>query len=150
MIGGPAARISIAAVLALALSVPTAGQDASAGSPLPAADPFSLQPAFPNPFATETRIPFILGEQLFRDRSEVEVTLRVYNLLHQPVSVPRLRLGGARRGRPVERLRLREPGSYEAVWDGTDGDGDPVTPGPYFVQLSVGDRTQVRKLLLTR
>lgn len=139
----------IAASLTLALALPAAGQDGSA-RPLPATDPFSLQPAFPNPFATETRISFILGEELFRNRVEVEVTLRVYNLLHQPVSVPRLRLAGDRRGRPVDGLRLREPGSYEAVWDGTDEEGDPVTPGPYFVQLSVGERTQVRKLLLTR
>ncbi len=145
----PALRTLAAAFLTLALAPPAAGQDASAPSLLEP-DQFSLQPAFPNPFATETRIPFILGEGLFRDRSEVEVTLRVYNLLHQPVSVPRLRLGGDRRGRPVDGLRLREPGSYEAVWDGTDEDGDPVTPGPYFVQLSVGDRTQVRKLLLAR
>ncbi len=112
---------------------------------------FSLQPAFPNPFVSETRIPFILGEALFHDAVDgVRVTIRIYNLLHQEVARPRLRTAGGEAGPPLEAVRLTAAGSYEAVWDGRDASGARLTPGPYFVQLSVAGRSQVRKLLLAR
>lgn len=145
------ARVMI--LLALLPGLPSAflaGQEAERDFQSVGQPGFSLQPAFPNPFDEETRIPFILGDELFRGGGGVEVSMRVYNLLHQLVAIPTLREENGSRGRPVDEILMGRPGSYEAIWDGTDRGGARVTPGPYFVQLAVEGRTQVRKLLLVR
>ena len=113
-------------------------------------DDFSLGPISPNPFAGETRISFRLGEGLFAGGQEVRVTLRVFNILHQLVAVPMAHEGVADSGGPIEDLAFDRPGLYQARWDGRDMEGRVVTEGPYFVELTVGDRSQVRKILLLR
>ena len=113
-------------------------------------DDFSLGPISPNPFAGETRISFRLGEGLFAAGQEVRVTLRVFNILHQLVAVPVSRGGGEASGEPIEAMAFDRPGLYQARWDGQDMEGRAVTAGPYFVELTVGDRSQVRKILLLR
>ncbi|MFQ5678646.1 MAG: hypothetical protein ACE5HP_04225 [Gemmatimonadota bacterium] len=110
---------------------------------------FSLEPASPNPFRRETRIPFLLEPDLFENRREVFVSIRIYNLLHQLVAVPRL-VEEPRPERRLDGLAFERSGRYEAVWDGHDLDGDRVTQGPYFVQLLVDGRSQVRKVLYVR
>lgn len=113
-------------------------------------DDFSLEPVFPNPFEEETRISFRLGEGLFESVGEVRVTLRVFNILHQLVAIPVALDEDGRRGEPIEAMSYRRPGLYRAHWGGTDLEGRTVTAGPYFVELSVGDRSQVRKIMLVR
>lgn len=113
-------------------------------------DDFSLEPVFPNPFAGETRISFRLGDGLFEVNEEVRVTLRVFNILHQLVAVPLALDDEGRPGGPIEQLPFRRAGLYQAHWEGTDLEGRTVTAGPYFVQLTVGDRSQVRKVMLVR
>ncbi len=44
----------------------------------------------------------------------------------------------------------RVPGTYPAVWDGTDGIGDQMEGGVYFYRLSVGSRTTTKRMLLVR
>jgi hypothetical protein len=40
------------------------------------------------------------------------------------------------------------PGAHEAIWDGTDGGGKPVSPGIYFSVLKTGHRTVSGKMTL--
>jgi hypothetical protein len=53
-------------------------------------------------------------------------------------------------GRLVKTLVDKEvnPGEHEAVWDGTDEGGMPVSPGIYFSVLRTGRRTVSRKMTL--
>lgn len=147
--------VGVAALVAPAFPLPAplasgsaaAQTDAGPGS---GGEAFTLQPAFPNPFEERTRIPFILGAELFESEDEAVVTIRVFNLLHQVVAVPGLADGDGGEGPPLSGRTFRRPGSYEAVWDGRDEAGEPLRPGPYFVELDVNGRTQVRKLLLSR
>jgi hypothetical protein len=124
---------------------------ASGGTPQAAElDDFSLEPVFPNPFAGETRIFYRLGDGLFEGELEVRVTLRVFNILHQLVAVPVALDENGLPGERIEEMAFRRPGPYQAHWDGRDLEGRTVTAGPYFVELSVGDRSQVRKIMLVR
>lgn len=109
----------------------------------------SLKPADPNPFSTETRIPFELGESLFEEGIDVRVSMGVYNLLNQKIAVP---VATARfaAGRPIADLQYPAAGLYAGVWDGTLLDGRPAAPGPYFVQVTSGNQKAVGKLLLSR
>ena len=49
---------------------------------------FSLQPNYPNPFNPETTIPFVLEEGLFASGRPVVLSVRIYNLLRQPIAQP--------------------------------------------------------------
>ena len=113
-------------------------------------DDFSLEPVFPNPFAGETRISFRLGDGLFEVEEEVRVTLRVFNILHQLVVIPVALDEDGRPGERIEEMSFRRPGLYQAHWYGRDLEGRTATAGPYFVELSVGARSQVRKIMLVR
>jgi hypothetical protein len=113
-------------------------------------DDFSLEPVFPNPFAGETRISYRLGDGLFEAEQEVRVTLRVFNILHQLVAVPVALDEDGRPGERIEEMSFRRPGLYQAHWDERDLEGRTVTAGPYFVELSVGARSRVRKIMLVR
>ena len=42
------------------------------------------------------------------------------------------------------------PGLYEVRWDGRDEAGVPVASGAYLSRLQVGQRTDVRRMLLLR
>ena len=48
----------------------------------------SLEQNYPNPFRTETRIPFVLGADLFKDGRSVVVSVRVYNIIGQHIATP--------------------------------------------------------------
>lgn len=140
-------RVAVAWVLALLVASPVLSQEA--GTNGPGGRGFSLELADPNPFETETRIPFVLAEDLFEDRDRVIVSMRVYNLLHQAVGIPFVVEEGGERV-PLAGLAFAGPGRHVARWDGTDLEGEPVTAGPYFIQLLVDGRSQVRKVLLAR
>ena len=101
---------------------------------------FKLEQNYPNPFTSETRIPFVLEETLFADGKTVTVSLRVYNILQQFVAAPvALRFPGGE-GLPLLQLEYSTPGRYEAFWDGRDRNGKPVASGVYFVQMRIAGR----------
>lgn len=98
--------------------------------PLP--DDFGLEQNYPNPFNAGTRIRF----QVSGNSRTQMVHLRVFNtaghpittLVHQPMA----------------------PGTYEVVWDGTDGFGFPVASGTYIVSLQQGALKTAKKMTLIR
>lgn len=109
-----------------------------------------LQPNYPNPFSQETRIPFILGADLFEDGRPVVVTIRIYNLLRQPIAIPTALDHPASAGQPVQELRYDAPGRYEAHWDGTDQNGRRVSSGVYFCEIVANRARDVGRIAVTR
>jgi len=101
---------------------------------------FQLQQNFPNPFNPETRIPFGLQDDLFRDGKRVVVTIRIYNVLHQLVAIPTALNHPAGNGAAVENLEYTTPGTHLAYWDGLDVNGRKVASGLYIVSLEVNGR----------
>ena len=68
--------------------------------------------------------------------SSVEVKLTLYNLTGQRVIT-------LARG-------MREAGGYSIGWDGMDDAGRALVSGMYFYNLTAGDRSETRKLILLR
>lgn len=142
-----------AALIALSLALLGAGaaaQQAATRASEPSGAAFTLEPPDPNPFERETRVVFVLGEDLFRDGRRPAVSMRVYNLLHQMVAVPTVRLREEGEAVRLAGIQIASPGTYEAIWDGRDLEGQRVNEGPYFIQLLVDGRSQVRKVLAVR
>jgi len=109
-----------------------------------------LEPNYPNPFDRETRIPFLLGEDLFEDGRQVVVTVRIFNVLRQPVATPTAVDHPSAAGRLVQELPYDLPGRYELYWDGRDQTGELVPSGIYFCQIVASRSTDVRKMIVTR
>jgi hypothetical protein len=86
----------------------------------------------PNPFNPATTISYDVPDS----KSDIRVTLRVYNLTGQVVRT----LVDA----------PHAPGRYRAVWDSRDYLGRPVASGVYFYQLDVGAFRDVKRMLLLR
>lgn len=149
-----AARFSLLVPICFALLVTTgrvqAQQPGDVGTSDQAERSFFLEPAYPNPFRQDTRIPFVLRPGALGGDGMVTVSMRVFNLLHQLIAVPALVSGPEGTGRPLDGLVLHRSGRFEARWDGKDGEGRRVASGPYFVQLVVGGDAEVKKLLVTR
>jgi hypothetical protein len=146
-------RLIVVSLIGLIGLTPTGalGQPTGTATPAPGelAD-FALEPVRPNPFDEETRIAFRLGEALLDAEGEVRVSMRVFNILHQLVAIPVTLGEDGRPGEPLEDRVYDRPGLFVAFWNGVDREGLTATAGPYFVELQVGDRTQVRKILLVR
>jgi photosystem II stability/assembly factor-like uncharacterized protein len=82
---------------------------------------FALSQNYPNPFNPKTDIRY----QITDERSQVHVTLKIFNTLGQEV-----------------RVLIDEPqgpGYYTMTWDGTDTSDRPVASGIYFYRLSIRD-----------
>ncbi len=109
-----------------------------------------LEQNYPNPFSTDTRIPFILGEDLFQDGRPVVVSVRIYNLLRQLIAVPKAVDHPSAAGQPASELRYDRPGRYLLYWDGTNTSGDKVTSGIYFCQIIANGHTAVGRMIVTR
>ena len=92
---------------------------------------FSLRQNYPNPFNPETRISFSINGQ-----ETQSVELSVYNILGQKVST-------------LLSSNLA-PGEYDVSWDGTSSSGEKQAYGIYFYTLTVGDRRDTRKMVLTK
>jgi hypothetical protein len=90
---------------------------------------FSLEQNYPNPFNSEMVIRCTLPVS-------GKVELALYNLAGQKVVA--LVAG------------VREAGAYALRWDGRDDSGRELATGVYLYRLQVGERKEVRKLLLLR
>jgi hypothetical protein len=84
---------------------------------------------YPNPFNPETIIRYEIARQEL-------VEVGIYNLLGQRLRVL------------VDAVQVQ--GSYQAVWDGRDAQGQPVASGVYICRLSTPIYTESRKLTLLR
>jgi hypothetical protein len=109
-----------------------------------------LQPNYPNPFSDGTRIPFVLGPDLFEDGRGVIVSVRIYNVLRQLVAIPIAVDHPTAAGRPALELRYDQPGRYELYWDGRDQSGQPVASGIYFCHIVANRSQDVRKMIVAR
>jgi hypothetical protein len=109
-----------------------------------------LQQNYPNPFTRETRIPFVLGADLFQDGLPVVVTVRIYNVLRQLVAIPTTLDHPSGAGQPALELRYDMPGRYELYWDGTNRNGNRVPSGIYFCEIVANRARDVSKLAVTR
>jgi len=92
---------------------------------------FYLFQNYPNPFNAETTIRYENPSDGSR-----RTTLRIYNLLGQEVRT----VVDERQG----------PGRYQAVWDGRDRSGAPVSSAVYFYRLTRGEYSHTRKMVLLR
>lgn len=109
---------------------------------------------FPNPVIQDTRIPFTIGEgagcadpgRLYR------VSLRIYNVISQPIAVPVLQggTGNVAGGEPVESLLLT-CSQYIAYWDRKDSKTQQeVGSGVYLYRLEVDGRPVTKKMLVAK
>ncbi len=89
----------------------------------------SILPGEPNPFSSSCSIGFTLSSA-----SHIEIS--VFDL----------------HGRQVRTLldEMRLPGEHTVPWNGTDGNGEQVPSGVYFVHASAGARQAVEKLVFIR
>lgn len=91
--------------------------------------PATLGQNFPNPFNPTTTIPYTVEEH-------TTVSLAVYDVS----------------GREIKRMfnEQKAPGSYQAIWNGTDETGFQVPSGVYFVRLEAGPTVLTKKMILTK
>jgi hypothetical protein len=107
---------------------------------------------YPNPFNPETRIPFSLFDEDFRDGKPAIVTIRIFNIMQQLVAIPKAEShpnGGAPL---VNRLAYFPPArDWVAFWDGTDRAGNKVASGTYFYIVEVnGVRAPPKPMVVTK
>ena len=120
--------------------------------PVPRSPGFELGQNSPNPFTQATVIPFSLGDppackEAVRD---YVVTLRIYNVLAQLVSIPILQSGEYASGQPVVNLVLK-CGNYIAFWNGAYlNTAQPVPPGVYLYRIEVDGRAVAKKMVVVR
>ena len=141
-IGGALARALV--LVACLLAAP--GAVLAQAEPQGSGNGFDLGQNYPNPFNPETTIPFTLGEELFASGQPVVVSVRIFNLLGQPVAYPVALQHPAGPGVEVNGLEYTRPGRHEAYWDGTDQSGRPVASGIYFMQLTVNGQSVSKKM----
>jgi len=110
---------------------------------------FTLGQNYPNPFNPETRIPFELHEGLFSDGGTAVVSVRIYNVLTQPIGSP-VALNHISGQVPLIDLEYFSPGMYEAYWNGLDQFGREVASGIYFVQLTVNGVRESRRIYVAK
>jgi len=91
-----------------------------------APDQFALKQNYPNPFNPDTKIVYSLPEK-------ANVVLKVYNLL----------------GKEIRTLinEEKQPGIYEAKWDGKDEFSRTLSSGLYFYKITAGDKVEIRKMM---
>ncbi|MEO5824936.1 MAG: hypothetical protein ABIR59_03540 [Gemmatimonadales bacterium] len=99
----------------------------------------------PLPVLPAAFVPFTIGPELCRNGHVPTVGLTVYNVLAQPVAILRLR---GRIATTISSTQLR-CGTHVALWDGTlDGGTRAASPGIYYLQLTVDDRINTRKVIV--
>jgi hypothetical protein len=148
-----AALIGVLAFSALAprsataqATLPGTGRDRGFGS--------ELGQNSPNPFVSETRMPFMVGDYpACTDPSRIyRVSLRVYNILSQLVAVPVLQggTGSVAGGAPLESVELA-CGQYTGYWDAKNSrTGQDAPPGIYLYRLEIDGRPVTKKMIRGR
>ena len=131
----------ILVLLAGSLSPPAVAQELRS-TPPDRGKSFQLEPNYPKIVASETYIPFLLDSALFQGRDSVVVSLRIYNVLRQPVAIPVVVVEGEDARRPLLNLAFSSPGRKMAYWDAKDAAGQPVPSGVYYCQLIVRGEAQ--------
>jgi len=137
-------RAALVLVLALCALAPgrASGQQASRprGKKLG-----TLGQNYPNPFKPDTFIPFTIDD-CNAQNGQRHVTLRIYNVLAQLVSVPQLH--GT--SRPLINIPL-SCGQYLGHWDGRIGrHGARAASGVYLYELVVDGQRTSRKMFVAR
>jgi len=90
---------------------------------------FELLQNYPNPFNLSTVIGYTLPEAS-------EVRLEIFNLAGQRIVCP---------------FEGHQPaGRHQITWDGTDDHGNVVATGVYFLRLTAGDFSSVKKMNLVK
>ena len=141
-------RVLLLLVLASAPAVGASGQEPGPGQPQEVVG-FELQQNYPNPLNPETRIPFVLGEDLFAAGEPVVVSMRIYNLLTQFVAAPTA-LNHPAGDVALIQLEYGQPGRHVGYWDGRDQNGSEVASGVYFVQLEVNGASTTRRMFVAK
>jgi len=132
-------------VLAVSAMMPKQAAGQQAQSPQkPSAGKFGK--SWPNPFNPTVRTNFSVGSGSCAAGETHAVTVRILNILAQPVAIPVLygpsanSTSGASsslNGSPISNLRL-ECGDYVAFWDNkVDGGSREAASGTYVLQLIV-------------
>ena len=112
-----------------------------------------LKQNYPNPFNPATTIPFSLSSDLFANGHRPRVSLRIYNVLAQLVSIPILQGSGEALDNVELTCGSTAGGvcSFSAYWDGkvrrTDRD---AASGVYLYQLVVDGRRFTRKMVIMK
>jgi hypothetical protein len=110
-------------------SLDTGVESAEANLP----EDFALAQNFPNPFNPETTIEYAIPVKV---SGKVRVTLRIYNLLGQPVRTL------------VD--EEKSPGRYHVVWDGKNEAGAQVASGVYFYTIAAGNFKATKKMAILK
>ena len=97
-------------------------------------DGTALLANYPNPFYPETWIPYRLPQA-------ADVNLTIYDTKGAPVR--RLDLGHQSAGDYTDRVKA-------AYWDGRNASGQQVASGIYFYNLSAGNYSATRKMLILK
>ena len=89
----------------------------------------SLGASYPNPFNSETTIPYSVG-------TRAPVTIGFHNIS----------------GQLVRELvnQYHEMGQYKAFWDGRDSEGVVASSGVYLVRLISGNHNEAKKIMLMK
>ena len=89
----------------------------------------SLGANYPNPFNSETTIPYAVG-------TRGPVTMRLFDI----------------NGQLIRKLvdSIQEPGQYKAFWDGRDTNGTSVSTGVYLLQLRTDAYRETQKIMLMK
>lgn len=144
----------VTGVLSVLLLMVGATQGLSAqqtgGAPPGQGSGFQLEQNYPNPFNPETKIPFVLSEELFVDGRPAVVSIRIFNLLQQMVAVPVALGHPSGEGVQLQQLEYFRSGRYEAFWNGQDLSGNQVASGIYFMQLTVNGISKTRKMYVLK
>lgn len=111
-----------------------------------------LKQNYPNPFNPATTIPFTLNGDLFANGHRPKVSLKIYNVLAQPVATPILQGTGEELSDLELTCGTPSTGcSFNAYWDGkvlkTDKE---AASGVYIYQLVVDGRRFTKKMIIMK
>jgi hypothetical protein len=144
-------RLAVASLLVagLVLGTPQAGFTQAPARPAQV----ELQQNYPNPFNPATTIPFRLSVAVFADGHRPVVSMRIYNVLAQLVSIPTVQASGERLDGVALECREVQDGFclFSAYWDGkylgTDRD---AASGVYVYQLVVDGQRYSRRMVVMK
>jgi hypothetical protein len=107
---------------------------------------FRVLQNYPNPFTSDTRIPFELHAEAFPEGRPAVVSMRIFNVLRELVATPTTLGHPAGDGTEVTDLDYTSQGRHEVYWSGLNRSGAPVPVGVYLLEVSVNGRVQVVKM----